>query len=252
MNPTDLMFAMEMPYVWVQMTPAGKAIIGILAVASVFVWSVLGAKAMQMRKAARLNDIFEDQFRKQRSVLEIYDRQPVVEGCPMFSVYSIGCLDLDGRLRKSLEEPRRQVLGIKSLEHVKNTIEREVAHESLNLESGLILLAVAVSGAPFLGLLGTVWGVMSVFSEVAQVGTADLPTMAPGLSAAMATTVAGLLVAIPSMFGYNYLVHKLRVQTVRLDNFALELASRLEAQFLEEAGHEAAGPIAREDIRTQE
>jgi hypothetical protein len=96
------------------------------------------------------------------------------------------------------------------------------------------LLAIAVSGAPFLGLLGTVWGVMDVFSSAAQVGNASLTTVAPGVAAALATTVAGLLVAIPSMFGYNWLVHNLRVATVEMDNFAQELSAKIESEYLQE------------------
>ena len=94
-----------------------------------------------------------------------------------------------------------------------------MAQESLKLESGLIWLAAAVSSGPFLGLLGTVWGVMSTFGHVAQQQSASLKAMAPGVSAALVTTVAGLLLAIPAMFGYNALVHSLRVLTVELDNF---------------------------------
>jgi biopolymer transport protein TolQ len=120
------------------------------------------------------------------------------------------------------------------MEHVKRTLENTVAQESLKLESGLILLAIAVSGAPFLGLLGTVWGVMNTFAGVAQAGSASLAVMAPGVSAALITTVAGLLVAIPSMFGYNWLVHNLRVLTVEADNFAQELISKMETEYLED------------------
>jgi biopolymer transport protein ExbB/TolQ len=120
------------------------------------------------------------------------------------------------------------------MEHVKRTLENAVARESLKLESGLILLAIAVSGAPFMGLLGTVWGVMITFADVGQKGSADLVTMAPGVSTALVTTVAGLLVAIPSMFGYNWLVHNLRVRTVELDNFAQELISKVETEYLQE------------------
>ena len=116
--------------------------------------------------------------------------------------------------------------------HVKRALENIVAQESLKLESGLILLAIAVSGAPFMGLLGTVWGVMSTFAGIAQQGSATMAAMAPGVSAALITTVAGLLVAIPSMFGYNWLVHNLRVFTVGLDNFAQELVSKMETEFL--------------------
>ena len=120
------------------------------------------------------------------------------------------------------------------MEHVKRALEGAVARESLKLESGLILLAIAVSGAPFLGLLGTVWGVMDTFAGVAVSHSADLVSMAPGVSAALITTVAGLLVAIPSMFGYNWLVHTLRVRTVELDNFAQDLLSKMETECLKE------------------
>ena len=120
------------------------------------------------------------------------------------------------------------------MEHIKGLIESAVAREAVALESGIILLAIAVSGAPFMGLLGTVWGVMEVFSSAAQQGNASLNTVAPGVAAALATTVAGLLVAIPSMFGYNWLVHTLRVATVEMDNFAQEFSAKIEAEYLQE------------------
>jgi len=193
------------------------------------------SKALQIRRAKKLNQYFNSEFRSQKEVLGIFDRKLQVEGCPLFAVYHEGCTELDARLRNPTREgQRKKAVSLKAIEHVKRTLERSVAQESLKLESGLILLAIAVSGAPFLGLLGTVWGVMSAFSYVAMQGKADLATMAPGVAAALVTTVAGLLVAIPSMFGYNWLVHNLRVQTVELDNFAQELASKMETEFLED------------------
>ena len=96
------------------------------------------------------------------------------------------------------------------------------------------LLRQADIGMAVRGLMGTVWGVMSTFGHVAQQNSATLAAMAPGVAAALITTVAGLLVAIPSMFGYNWLVHTLRVLTVELDNFAQELVSKVETEYLEE------------------
>src|SRR5947209_20133393 len=148
-------------------------------------------------------------------------------------VYKAGAVELDSRLKNS-DGSRKRLVSIKGIEHVKRTMENAVAQESLKLESGLILLAIAVSGAPFLGLLGTVWGVMSTFGHIAQQGSATMSAMAPGVAAALITTVAGLLVAIPSMFGYNWLVHNLRVQSVELDNFAQELVSQMETEYLQE------------------
>ena len=223
----------ELGLIWNQSTMEAKIIIIFLLVFSIFAWSVMVAKAVQMRRAKKLNRLFENEFRTQKHALEIFDRRVNVEDCPLFVVYQEGCKEVDTRL-KLPDGGRRHLLSIKSVEHVKRTLEAAVASQSIKLESGLILLALAVSGAPFLGLLGTVWGVMSAFGQVAIKGSADLATMAPGVAAALITTVAGLLVAIPSMFGYNYLVHNLRVVTVELDNFAQALMSKLETEYLKD------------------
>jgi biopolymer transport protein ExbB/TolQ len=232
--PLYLLADSELLYVWHRATPEGKGIIVTLVIFSIFAWSVMASKAMQMRRAKKLNHYFEAEFRTQKHVLEVYDRRVQVPDCPLFMVYHEGCRELDTRLKPAVGEERKGRVSLKAMEHVKRTLERTVAQQSLKLESGLILLAIAVSGAPFLGLLGTVWGVMSAFSYVALRGKADLATMAPGVAAALITTVAGLLVAIPSMFGYNWLVHNLRVFTVELDNFAQELVSNMETEYLEE------------------
>jgi len=224
----------ELLYVWDQARPEAKIIIVFLMFFSIMAWSVMAYKALQMRRAKKLNGFFTTEFKTQKGVLDMFDRRIHAEGCPLFAVYQAGSVELDARLKSGAAEARRRFVTLKSMEHVKRLMENAVAQESLKLESGLILLAIAVSGAPFLGLLGTVWGVMSAFSGVAQTGSATMAAMAPGVAAALVTTVAGLLVAIPSMFGYNWLVHNLRVLTVELDNFAQELVSKMETEYLEE------------------
>lgn len=224
----------ELLYVWDQATPEAKVIIVCLMIFSIIAWSVMIAKALQMRRAKKLNQYFTTEYRTQKHVLDVFDRRVQAEGCPLFMVYNAGSLELDSRLKTPEGTSRKQHVSLKGMEHVKRTLENTVAQESLKLESGLILLAIAVSGAPFLGLLGTVWGVMSTFGHVAQANSATLQQMAPGVAAALITTVAGLLVAIPSMFGYNWLVHNLRVLSVELDNFAQELVSKMETEYLKD------------------
>ena len=224
----------ELLYVWRQATPEGKAVIFCLLILSIIAWSVMIAKVVQMRKAKKLNRFFDAEYRTQKNVLDVFDRRVQAEGCPLFMVYQAGSLELDARLKNPDGNGRKKFVSLKGMEHVKRSMENTVAQEALKLESGLILLAIAVSGAPFLGLLGTVWGVMSTFGHIAQQGVATMAAMAPGVSAALITTVAGLLVAIPSMFAYNWLVHTLRVLTVELDNFAQELVSKMETEYLEE------------------
>ena len=225
---------MELLYVWRQATPEGKGVIYCLLVLSIISWSVMIAKVVQMRRAKKLNQYFNAEYRTQKNVLDLFDRRVQAEGCPLFTVYQAGSLELDAPLKNPDGNDRKQYVSLKGMEHVKRTLENAVAQESLKLEMGLILLAIAVSGAPFLGLLGTVWGVMSTFGHIAQQGVATMAAMAPGVAAALITTVAGLLVAIPSMFAYNWLVHNLRVFTVELDNFAQELVSKMEREYLAE------------------
>ena len=112
-------------------------------------------------------------------------------------------------------------------------MERAVGEAGLKLESQMIILSTAVSGAPFLGLLGTVWGVMDAFGGIARTGSANLAAMAPGVAGALITTVFGLLVAIPAMFGYNFLVTSVRSMIVQAENFAAELSSEIEHRFVE-------------------
>lgn len=225
-------------------TLEGKIVIGILVVFSMFAWSVMASKAVQMRRARKLNTLFREEYRRQKSVIEVHERRVKVEGCPLFVVYEDGCLELAQHLQPPRQPGHPRSLSMKAMELVKGALERSVAREALRLEAGLILLAIAVSGAPFLGLLGTVWGVMDAFGGVAAgiVGSATLQMMEPGVAGALITTVAGLMVAIPSMFGYNWLVHNLRVLTVEMDNFAQELAARMEVEFLEEHGSSRANP----------
>src|SRR5437899_13031255 len=143
----------DLLYVWDKATPEGKAIIFTLAVFSIFAWTVMASKAMQMRRAKNLNRLFESEFHVQKHVLEIYDRRVQVPDCPLFMVYQEGSGELDGRLKGATPTiGRKPFASMKGMEHVKRTLERAVAQQSLRLESGLILLAIAVSGAPFLGL----------------------------------------------------------------------------------------------------
>lgn len=224
----------ELSYVWQQATFEAKVLIFLLLILSIISWSVMIIKFLQMSKAAELNNQFSLEFKDQKHVLAIFDRRLNVESCPIFMVYQAGSLELDARLKNPADNSRKKNISLKGMEHIKRTVENTVAQESLKLESLLIWLAIAVSGAPFMGLLGTVWGVMSTFGHIARQQSASLTAMAPGVSAALLTTVAGLLVAIPAMFAYNFLVHKLRVQTVGLDNFAQELISKMETEYLED------------------
>ncbi|MCX6909744.1 MAG: MotA/TolQ/ExbB proton channel family protein [Verrucomicrobia bacterium] len=221
----------------------GKVVIGILMVFSIFAWTVMFTKFGEVCRTRRLNKQFLEAFRSEKSAFDLFSQRVRVEGCSLYEIYTAGCKELKnyhgiesnpgGSLGLPGAAGARRVT-LKQMDHVKGVIERTVAEQGLKLEQGLVMLATAVSGAPFLGLLGTVWGVMDAFGEIAIQGNASLTTMAPGVSGALITTVTGLLVAIPSMFAYNWLVHSIRGMTVEMDNFASELATALEREFVRE------------------
>jgi len=231
-------------------TLPGKTILFCLFLASIFSWSVMITKLRMVSVAQKQSGAFLDLFRSHRQPMHLYESKLRFEGSPLYSVYRAGCKELtyhllgsqevDETFRARLEDAPR--ISPAQMRVVTTAMERAVGETALKLEGQMILLATAVSGAPFLGLLGTVWGVMETFGGVAEAGSASLAAMAPGVSAALITTVTGLLVAIPAMFGYNFLVTSIRGLIVQMDNFAAELSSAFEHKYVDH------GEYARRDL----
>ncbi len=246
--PPFLLAGGGMVYALEQATLPGKLILLLLFVGSIFSWSVMITKIRVIQQAKQQGLEFLARFRAHRQPLRIYEERERYEGAPVFQVYKAGCRELtfqllgsaevDETFRARLEDA--PLISPAQMRVVQTAMERAVGENALKLEAQMILLATAVSGAPFLGLLGTVWGVMDPFGGVAAAGSANLAAMAPGVSAALVTTVTGLLVAIPAMFGYNFLVTSIRAMTVGMDNFAAELASACEHRYVDHGSRFAA------------
>ena len=224
---------------------AGKAVIALLIFGSIFSWSVMISKFVMVRRARAETARFLRRFRASRKPLAIFQNRELYPDSPTYAVYLAGCKELtfhllgtteiDDTFSSRLAESDK--ISSVAMNSVRSALEREVGEQALRLEDRMAVLATAVSGAPFLGLLGTVWGVMDTFSAIAASNNASLTTMAPGVSGALITTVTGLLVAIPAMFGYNFLVVTIRGMTVELDNFAGELASSFDHRYLDTGSH---------------
>src|SRR5438046_2243606 len=120
----------QLVYIWGKATPEAKVIIVFLAIFSIAAWSVMSSKVLQMRRAKKLNQYFDTEFRGQQNVLGIFDRKISVDGCPMFAVYNEGCTELDARLKNPHDESRKEMVSLKSMEHIKRTLEGSVARES--------------------------------------------------------------------------------------------------------------------------
>lgn len=205
---------------------AGKVIILILGVGSMIAWTVMVSKVIQLRALERANRKVEDRVRNE-AFLDLETERVPTKNCP-FGAMAVAAVQAYYRFPGG--ETVDEGVRAKRLSQVENALQRILARHTLEYESRMTVLATIVTGAPFLGLLGTVWGVMDAFGAVAAMGTATLKTLAPGVSGALLTTVAGLLVAIPSVFGYNVLLTKIRRMTMQLEFFASTVADRIELE----------------------
>ena len=230
------MIASGLVYAFLESTIEGKLILVALFLASIFSWSVMITKFRYLNFCKRQNERFLSVYHQDRQPLRVYEEGVFWDGSNIFEIYEAGASELSFQMLGAIEVDDTFASRLQTAEKispaqmrsVQAAMERAVGEAALKLESQMIILSTAVSGAPFLGLLGTVWGVMDAFAGIAIAGNANLSAMAPGISGSLITTIVGLLVAIPAMFGYNFLVTTVRSMLVQADNFAAEFSSEIE------------------------
>ncbi len=236
------MLANALGFAFEKATPEGKITICVLIVVSMFSWTVIITKTRQLWRARKMSRRFFTEFRSTRNPLDVFEKKLTFEGAPAYEVYTTGAEEIAYHLEHNPATPftdgapRRITSG--RFDFVRVAMERVVSAEGMALEKGMIILSTAVAGGPFIGLLGTVWGVMETFSSVARKNQASLTAMAPGVAGALIATVVGLLVAIPAMFAYNLMVTQVRGITQEMDDFASEYATQLEHTFVDHSAAE--------------
>jgi len=198
---------------------AGKMVIVVLAVMNCYAVSLMLSKFQELKKANNHNARDEKRLNDLPSIYDYDDALFPGEGSPYLKICS-----------RAMEAARRSMHdGKVRMNYVENAIKRALAEVAERYESKMYWLATIVSGAPFLGLLGTVWGVMDAFGTMDK-GGATIEHLAPGVSGALLTTVAALCVAIPIVFAYNHLLGTTRSCMTKLENFASNLADRIELE----------------------
>ena len=254
---TPLFASGALQFAFEKATTEGKITIGCLLVLSLFSWTIILTKFYQLYRARKVSKKFYAAYTSTRDPLEIFRKGEEFEGAPAYQLYLSGSeeltyhlknnpVDVTGRARtghdseqfKSVEtdfiaKSISTKIHSGSFEAVKVTLEEAAAAEAMSLEKGMIVLSTAVSGGPFIGLLGTVWGVMETFAGIAKANSASLTTMAPGVAGALIATVIGLLVAIPAMFAYNFMVTTIRAITQELDGFASRYATQIDHKYVD-------------------
>lgn len=226
--PPALVSVVNVWQVFLTTDRVGQAVIALLAVFSIIAWAVMLGKHSELKKLRELNFRFERRLGEERHILQLPENMRSRRDIPYADLLA-DALEAYWRAAAIGKEKGEDTLRGR-LEHAENAIQRAIARQSLRYEASMIFLASVVTGAPFMGLFGTVWGVMEAFVAVSVMQTASIQSIAPGVSAALLTTIAGLVVAIPSVFGYNYLLGNVKTMITELENYASNLADRIELE----------------------
>jgi biopolymer transport protein TolQ len=234
-------------------TTEGQITVIILLLLSLFSWTIILSKFRQLLIARKASRKFMEAYNATRDPLDIQKKGQEFEGAPAYQLYIRGADELAYQLKNNpvlvhgvsfaagAEHTNTDVLAkttttkvsVASYDAIQVILEEAAGVQAMALEKGMIVLSTAVAGGPFIGLLGTVWGVMSTFASIAEANSASLTTMAPGVAAALVATVTGLLVAIPAMFAYNFMVTSIRAITQELDLFASRYANHIEHVYVD-------------------
>ena len=221
-------------YAFVHSDFMGQGIVVLLTLFSIITWTIMLEKGIGLSRAYKNSRFFLDEFRQKRNPLSLRNRaaSDPSPAARIFESAYVRICQLHGNEQNMISQGRR-VLNDTELEVIRSTMEENVADQIVKLEDKIIFLMTAVSISPFLGLFGTVWGIMLAFTEMAMQGKPDIQTLAPGVSGALLTTVLGLLVAIPSLVGYNMISFYIKQITVYMDNFVEEFIAKLKMEQLE-------------------
>jgi biopolymer transport protein ExbB len=208
------------------LTLDAKVVIGILVVMFVIAVWVMVTKALLVRRVDRGNLGFLQRFRASDDVLGAGGTQQHPDS-PLARLYAAGCRELT---RRDVGKTEALLSGA-SIDAVKAAVDADLVRESHKLNAQMVLLTIAISGGPFLGLLGTVVGVMITFAAIAAAGDVNVNAIAPGIAAALLATVAGLAVAIPALFGYNYLASRIKNISADMQIFVDEFVTRVAERY---------------------
>ena len=228
-------------------------IIGILGIMFVISWIVMIVKAIVLNRVMKENKKFEQayslltteelgqlnseddpddaDFEESPLLLSFTKHHGEFTGSTIYRLYHVGVEEMNRRLYTSkTTSGDQQVLSAQSMNAVKAAMDAKLTRELQKLNAQMVLLTIAISGGPFLGLLGTVIGVMITFAAIAVSGEVNVNAIAPGIAGALTATVAGLIVAIPCLFGYNYLGGQIKEITADMHVFVDEFVAKLSEQ----------------------
>jgi biopolymer transport protein TolQ len=203
-----------------------KLVILLLIAASVWVWAIVFEKSSTLRRAMRSADAFEDRFWSGSSLDELHDQEGEKAAHPMAAVFGAAMTEWKRSARVAGADMSRSFVRDRVDRAMNVTIQREME----GMEKWMVFLASVGSTAPFVGLFGTVWGIMHSFSAIAAMQNTNLAVVAPGIAEALFATAIGLVAAIPAVLAYNKISTDLSRFAARLEGFATEFGAILSRQ----------------------
>jgi biopolymer transport protein TolQ len=212
----------------------------LLFVFSVVSWAIILMKYFSMRKITRENDLFLIAYMKGTKLSEIYPESKKMKNSTLAGVFNSGYTELvkiakmsrGNVLGRDSAEVTSTNLEIGAIDNVERSLNRACGLEMTKLEAALGFLATTGSASPFVGLFGTVWGIMDTFKSIGARGSATLAVVAPGISEALIATAAGLAAAIPAVIFYNYYLNKVKGMTSEMESFSSELINIIERYYV--------------------
>jgi biopolymer transport protein TolQ len=216
-----------------QSGPVAKAALVLLVVFSLISWAIIIYKGLALHRAYTQSQTFLQVFRKSSKFSEVNSVCPQLKASPLVGVFQAGYFEVNQQVRggsgAAASAPAKPI--VRSLESLSRSLARAATVEATRLERRVSFLATTASVSPFIGLFGTVVGIMNAFADIGRMGSANLAVVAPGISEALITTAAGLGAAIPAAVFFNYYNSRIKVLVSMMDDFALEFLNIVERNF---------------------
>ena len=217
--------------------PVNKVVLAALVLLSIWSWAIILQKSWSYSSIARQSNTFLEVFRRSSKFSEVQAVCPSLPASPLVGVFQAGYAELNAQFRLTTDKvaanpatPAARPM-LKSLAAVDRALMRASASEVNKLEKRVTMLATIASAAPFIGLFGTVWGIMITFDRIGATGSTNLATVGPGIADALIATAAGLGAAIPAVFFYNHFTTRVKTYASDMDDFSLEFLNIAERNF---------------------
>ena len=210
-----------------------KGVLVLLMLMSLISWYVIGTKSLYLSRAMGRSNRFLDAFWKTSRLDDVWKLSEDMGPSPISEVFRAGYVEL-AKLRRRRNEQGGEMAAethVGDIESVERSLSRARTTAVTEMESKVPFLATTASAAPFIGLFGTVWGIMNSFRNIGAKGAANLATVAPGIAEALVATAIGLVAAIPAVMAYNYLSRRIRVISSEMETFANDFLNIIRRRF---------------------